>query len=167
MNENSPRLLYFEIINANGTRLYTLHQDEKAIIKVAVYIPDNIISSKVEDGDFFIQWTINGKNIQYNDIPIQEIIKTGRRIVEIEFELDVYLQDSINLNLSLGAKYSYISPQEQIEQFSFFKTIIERKKTILVTDSMGKRPVPPTDKAINDFKDQSNSQDKDKHDKGN
>ena len=73
MNENLPRLLYFEIINANGTRLYTLHQDEKAIIKVAVYIPDNIISSKVEDGDFFIQWTINGKNIQYNDIPIQEI----------------------------------------------------------------------------------------------
>ena len=127
MNENLPRLLYFKIINANGTRLYTLHQDEKAIIKVAVYIPDNIISSKVEDGDFFIQWTINGKNIQYNDIPIQKIIKTGRRIVEIEFELDVYLQDSINLNLSLGAKYSYISPQEQIEKFSFFRTIIERK----------------------------------------
>ncbi|RVU69839.1 MULTISPECIES: hypothetical protein [Lactobacillus] len=167
MNENLPRLLYFKITNTHGIRLYTLHQDEKAVIEVAVYIPDNIIGSKAEDGDFFIQWTINGKNIQYDDIPIQEIIKTGKRIAKIKLELDVYLQDSINLNLSLGAKYSDISPQEQIVQFSFFKTIIERKKTIFATDSMGKRPVPPTDKVINDFKDRSNSKDKDKHDKEN
>ena len=126
MNENLPRLLYFEITNGNGDRRYTLHQGEAAFIKTAIYISDELLISQAKDGDFFIQWNI-GKRVEYDNIPIQEMIKEGKHILNIYFELDNSFQGPININLSLCAKHSDIPPQEQIEKFSFFRTIIERK----------------------------------------
>lgn len=130
MNNNSPRLVYFEIKNIDGQRIYTLSQNEIALIDVTIYIPDSMLDSRIKNDDFSIYWTVNNDPIQYDNIPIQEIIRTNKHNLSIQFKLDTHLTESINLNLSLHAKYSTITPQEQIKQFSFFETVIERKNTV-------------------------------------
>lgn len=140
MSNNLPSLVYFEIKNTNGNRIYTLPQNEVAFIKVAIYIPDEMLDAQFKDDDFSICCTVNNAVVQYENIPVQEIIRTNKHILQIEFKLDTHLTESINLNLSLHSSHSTITPQEQIKQFSFFKTTIERKNISSSENGKNKEP---------------------------
>lgn len=148
MKKSLPRLLYFDIQNLDGKKILILPKNRKSFINVAIDVPDDLLDSRINDGDFSIYWIVNGEVIQHDDIPIQEMLREKKRILRIKFELDAYQEDFITLRLSLGARYSELPFCEQLNRFSFFETIIRYNfQKDFSTDSMGVRPVPSVDEA--------------------